>query len=155
MQELKIKKQDIIEGIQDLKELCKSVPDCKSCVGYQSNQSATKYHKSAEHSMGIRDFIGCPFTNHVIKIAEEYQEENGYDKAIDFSLIDLTRYNQIEAIMSEEHKPDKKNILSSLNQLETVLSDVIEERDEEIEKLPIEQEMYPVVSISRRASKLI
>jgi hypothetical protein len=154
MQKLESREQYIINRIRALKGICESSKDCKSCTGYDTELFKPLLYQF-EKKIELSDFIGCPFTNYVMRLVEKYQRRNGYNKAIDSSLIDLTCCNQIEAVMSEDKKPNKKKILSDLNQLEKILSGVIEERDEEVEMLPVGPDIYPVASISRRASELL
>jgi hypothetical protein len=137
----KLVRKSIANDIESLEEICKRTGYCKDCVAYQSADG-----------LKIRDFIGCPFTNYVIRRTEDYQHKKGYDRALDSSLIDLTFHSMVEAVMSKDHMPNKKDILTDLNQLKIILREK-EEAEEDIElTIPEEPEIH---TISRKAEELL
>jgi len=166
MQGLTNEKQEIIERIRNVKSVCKKYEDCKNCIGYESILSTPETYKHIQREMRvlaykniesdikILDFVGCPFTNEVIRKSEEYEEKTGYDKELDKLLIGLTCSNQITALMNNDYMPDKENILFGLEHLETFLTGGNEVEDEEIESIPKTPEVYHALRVSKKVSDL-
>ncbi len=147
---LKVEEEDILNYASSLRKICESFEDCKVCLA--CNKCVDTYDRIYD---GVDERYGCHRANYLIRKLEEYEKETGNEE-LSSPLISLTVASKVEGIANayKGRTPRRDVILESLNQLEKILIGDFEERDEEVEKLPVGQEIYSVVSISRRASQI-
>jgi hypothetical protein len=112
MQDLKDKRQEIIDYVTKLEKTCET-SDCKSCL----------INQCIENRENGFDLIGCSYVNDLVKKTDNLQRKTGGNEAIEMTSIGFTIYNVIETIVSG--LPNKKGILNALKQLRIVLGEEI------------------------------